>query len=225
MKQIITLTHVCKRYKDINAVDDVTLNIEKGRFYAIKGHSGSGKTTLLNIMGTLDNPTEGTVMVDDINILNLQDKEKSLIRMKKIGFVFQEFYLNETFKAYENVMVPMFINPQFKSCNLKDRAVQILGDLGLNERVNHYPNTLSGGEKQRVAIARALANDPDCILADEPTGNLDKDNEIMVLKILKQLSLDGKAVVVVSHNDEVQKYADYTFEMSKGNLKEVGYGN
>lgn len=221
MKQIITLTHVCKKYKHINAVDDVTLNIAKGFFYAIKGHSGSGKTTLLNIMGTLDNPTNGIVMVNNFNILTLHDKEKSLIRMKKIGFIFQEFYLNETFKAYENVMVPMFINPELKSYNLKDRAVRILGNLGLIDRVNHYPSTLSGGEKQRVAIARALANNPDCILADEPTGNLDKDNEIMVLKILKQLSLDGKAVVVVSHNDEVLKYADYAFEMSQGRLKEV----
>jgi ABC-type lipoprotein export system ATPase subunit len=225
MKQIITLTHVCKTYKDINAVDDVSLNIEKGLFYAIRGHSGSGKTTLLNIMGTLDNPTAGSVKVDDTDILNLQDKEKSFIRMKKIGFVFQEFYLNETFKAYENVMVPMFINPELKSDNLKDKAINILENLGLNERGNHYPNELSGGEKQRVAIARALANDPDCILADEPTGNLDKDNEIMVLKILKQLSLDGKAVVVVTHNDEVLKYADYIFEMSKGRLKEVCYEN
>lgn len=221
MKQIITLNHVCKKYKHINAVDDVTLNIAKGFFYAIKGHSGSGKTTLLNIMGTLDNPTNGIVMVNNFNILTLHDKEKSLIRMKKIGFIFQEFYLNETFKAYENVMVPMFINPELKSYNLKDRAVRILGNLGLIDRVNHYPSTLSGGEKQRVAIARALANNPDCILADEPTGNLDKDNEIMVLKILKQLSLDGKAVVVVSHNDEVLKYADYAFEMSQGRLKEV----
>ncbi len=222
MKQI-TLSQVSKMYNHIKAVDDVCLEIEEGCFYAIKGHSGSGKTTLLNILGTLDNPTEGSVMVDDINILNMTDKEKSLIRMKKIGFVFQEFYLNETFKAFENVMVPMFINPELKGHNLKDRAVQILDDLGLGERVNHYPNILSGGEKQRVAIARALANNPDCILADEPTGNLDKDNELMVLKILKQLSLEGKAVVVVSHNDEVLKFADYAFEMSKGRLKEVAY--
>ncbi len=148
-------------------------------------------------------------------------KKKSKIRMKEVGFVFQEFYLNNTLKAYENVMIPMFINPEYKTKDLKKRAIDILSSLGLGERINHFPKMLSGGEKQRVAIARALANDPTIILADEPTGNLDKSSESIVLSILKDLSLSGKAIVVVSHTPEVLKYADVIYEMKDGQLVEV----
>lgn len=220
---IIRTNNLGKKYSDkVEAVKDVNLELEKGKFYAIMGHSGSGKTTLLQLLGLLDKMTSGELYIDDNNVAKLNEKQKSKIRMEKIGFVFQAFYLNPKLKAYENVMLPMYINNKISDSDIKLRAMELLKQLGLSERAKHFPKELSGGEQQRVAMARALANDPDCIFADEPTGNLDIENETIVFDNLKKLSQAGKCVLVVSHNEIVKKYADEIFYMDKGILsKEI----
>lgn len=218
---IIEANNLVKVYNGkIEAVKNVTLNLEKGKFYAIMGHSGSGKTTLLQLLGLLDKMTSGELYIDGENVANLNEKEKAKIRMGKIGFIFQAFYLNPKLKAYENVMLPMYINENYRNHDLKAKAMTLLEQLGMSDRAKHYPKELSGGEQQRVAIARSLANDPDCIFADEPTGNLDVENEIVVFDTLKKLSKEGKCVLVVSHNEIVKKYADKLFYMDKGILRE-----
>ena len=139
--------------------------------------------------------------------------------MKHIGFVFQDFYLDEHLKAYENVMLPMLINKEIKKEERKEKACKLLIDLGLRDRINHFPKEMSGGEQQRVAIARSLANDPKIILADEPTGNLDEENEKLVFETLKDLSKKGKCVIVVTHSEEIKKYADKILTINKGKLE------
>lgn len=222
MDSILKATELTKIYNEkVIAVNNVSMKIEKGKFYAIMGHSGSGKTTLLNLLGLLDSPTSGEVLIDGVSSANFSSDKKAEIRMKKIGFVFQSYFLNPKLKAYENVMLPMYINKSYKFEQMRQRALKLLADLNLGDRAEHYPRELSGGEQQRVAIARALANDPDYILADEPTGNLDIDNEKVVLDILKGLcEKEGKSVIVVSHNPVVENYADRTFHMGKGALEE-----
>ncbi len=226
MNNVIVTKQLCKVYNDkIKAVDDVNLNIKSGGFYAIKGQSGSGKTTLLNLIGLLDDISSGDILVDGKSVLRLNNIQKAQIRMKKFGFVFQSFFLNPKLKAYENVMLPMFINSQFKFSEMKPKAIELLKTLNLESRYDHFPKELSGGEQQRVAIARALANEPECIFADEPTGNLDGENEKVVLDILKGLSVSGKSVVVVSHNDVILKYADEVLYMTNGKLEGKANGN
>ena len=205
-------------HNGVEAVKNVSLELEKNHFYAIMGHSGSGKTTFLQILGLLDNCSTGALYIDGYEVSKLKESQKADIRMKKIGFVFQSYYLNEKMKAFENVMLPMYINSELKK-DKKGIAIALLEKLGLNERIHHYPKELSGGEQQRVAIARALANNPDCIFADEPTGNLDADNEVIVFDILKKLSKEGKCVLVVSHNDIVKKYADTIIYMDKAHIR------
>ncbi len=202
--------------KQIIVFDNLNLEFDEttGRFYAIMGDSGSGKSTLIQILGLLDKLTKGQYILNDIDTNKLSEKEKSNIRMKKIGFIFQSFHLNNKFRAYENVMLPMIINSSIPKEERMKKAINLLQKLGLDSRINHFPNEMSGGEQQRVAIARALANDPDIILADEPTGNLDKNNEKEVFKILRELADRGKCVVVVSHNDVVKEYADEVFVMN-----------
>lgn len=219
--KIIKADRLTKIYNQkIEAVKNVSLELEKGKFYAIMGHSGSGKTTLLQLLGLLDKMTIGQLYIDNEDVSNLTENQKAEIRMNKIGFVFQSFYLNPKLKAYENVMLPMYINEKYKNSDLKLIAMELLDKLGMSDRVEHYPRELSGGEQQRVAIARALANDPGCILADEPTGNLDLENEIIVFNYLKKLSNENRCVLVVSHNEIVKKYADKLFYMDKGILCE-----
>lgn len=218
---IIKADRLTKIYNQkIEAVKNINLELEKGMFYAIMGHSGSGKTTLLQLLGLLDKMTSGELYIDNNNVSNLTENQKAVIRMSKIGFVFQAFYLNPKLKAYENVMLPMYINEKYKNSDLKSIAMELLSKLGMSDRAEHYPRELSGGEQQRVAIARALANNPSCILADEPTGNLDLENEIIVFNYLKKLSDENRCVLVVSHNEIVKKYADKLFYMDKGILCE-----
>lgn len=218
---IIRTSNLTKKYNNkFEAVKNVTLELEKGKFYAVMGHSGSGKTTLLQLLGLLDKGTSGELYIDGENVNNLNENQKSKLRMKKIGFVFQSFYLNPKLKAYENVMLPMYINDKYRNTDLKSKSMELLDQLNMCDRANHYPKELSGGEQQRVAIARALANDPDCIFADEPTGNLDIENETIVFDNLKKLSKDDKCVFVVSHNEIVKNYGDKLFYMEKGILLE-----
>lgn len=224
MEKSIVLKNGIKEYslKDekITAMDNVNLKIDIGRLYVIMGHSGSGKSTLIQILGLLDNLTSGELYIDGQDVSNISEDEKADIRQKKIGFVFQSFYLNPKLTAIENVMLPMYINKDIESSNRRRKALKLLTNFGLENRINHYPKELSGGEQQRIAIARALANDPDFILADEPTGNLDVKNEEIVYNTLRDLANNGKAVVVVSHNENIKKYADKVFYMNSGKLSE-----
>lgn len=218
----IELKEISKIYNNsVVAVDNVSLTVNQGEFIAVMGQSGSGKSTLLQIVGLLDTCTSGQVIINGNDISTLDKNAIADVRMKNLGFVFQAFHLNAHLKLYENVMVPMLINDKFTSMNdMKEQAMQLIDSVGLTNRKEHYPFELSGGEQQRVAIARALANDPDFILADEPTGNLDSKNELMVFEELKKLCYLGKGVLVVSHNDAVIDFADKIYTMKDGVLGE-----
>jgi ABC-type lipoprotein export system ATPase subunit len=218
----IELKEISKIYNNsVIAVDNVSLTVNQGEFIAVMGQSGSGKSTLLQIAGLLDTCTSGQVIINGNDVSTLDKNALADVRMENLGFVFQAFHLNAHLKLYENVMVPMLINDKFTSMNdMKEQAMQLIDSVGLTNRKEHYPFELSGGEQQRVAIARALANDPDFILADEPTGNLDSKNELMVFEELKKLCYLGKGVLVVSHNDAVIDFADKIYTMKDGVLGE-----
>ena len=218
----IELKEISKIYNNsVVAVDNVSLTVNQGEFIAVMGQSGSGKSTLLQIAGLLDTCTSGQVIINGNDVSTLDKNAIADVRMENLGFVFQAFHLNAHLKLYENVMVPMLINDKFTSMNdMKEQAMQLIDSVGLTNRKEHYPFELSGGEQQRVAIARALANDPDFILADEPTGNLDSKNELMVFEELKKLCYPGKGVLVVSHNDAVIDFADKIYTMKDGVLGE-----
>ena len=205
--------------KKVTALNNITKEFEYGKFYLVTGHSGSGKTTLLRILGLIDNPTEGEITIDNKKISSLNAKEKSLFRNNELGFIFQEFYLDKYLTAMENVTIPMLINKKYKNYSeIKDRSIKLLKNVGLENRIKHFPKELSGGEQQRVAIARALAKDPKIIIADEPTGNLDIANEEYVFSILKEMSKHGKCIIMVSHSKDALKYADEVLELKEGNL-------
>ena len=218
----LKLENICKVYNSktekVIALNQINYQIEVGKFYAIMGHSGSGKSTLISILGLIDRPSSGKYYLNGEDVFKLDDYKLSKLRNKEIGFIFQNFYLDEHLKAYENVMIPMIINENIPKDERKNRAITLLKKLNLEKRINHFPKEMSGGEQQRVAIARALANEPNIILADEPTGNLDKKNELMVFEELKNLSLAGKLVIVVSHSDEIKNYADIILELKDGEL-------
>lgn len=218
----ISIKNLSKVYDNrVTALNNVNLCIDEGRFIAVMGHSGSGKSTLLQMAGLLDLPSEGCVVINGEAVSTLKKSTLANVRMKTIGFVFQAFHLNPQLKAYENVMLPMLINPEYKKkSEIEKRAKELINKVGLSERAEHYPNELSGGEQQRVAIARALSNDPDFILADEPTGNLDSDNEAYIFGLLKELAESGKGVMVVSHNEAILDYADKVYYMKDGVLGE-----
>lgn len=207
-------------YGKLQILKNISVSFEKGKFYAIMGRSGSGKSTLVNILGLLDNFDDGDYYLDNINVKQLNDKTKSRIRGLNIGFVFQSFYLNKNLTAYENIILPTYINDKMDDTKRKNRALNIMKKLEIIDRKEHKPSSLSGGEQQRVAIARALINNPDIIIADEPTGNLDSSNELEVLKILKEISKQGKIVIVVSHNPIIKNYADILYKINDGKISE-----
>ncbi len=217
----LSKTYINKK-RHIKVLEDIDFKFSISKFYCISGNSGAGKSTLIQILGLLLNPTKGTIILGGKDVSRLTENEKSTIRNEKIGFIFQSYYLNPLMKAYENVMLPMYINKKYQNNDeRKDKSYSLLESVGLKERINHYPKELSGGEQQRVSIARALANDPEIILADEPTGSLDSENEIKVLKILRDLANKGKCVIVVSHNDNTKKYADVNLIIENNKLIEV----
>ena len=217
---MIQAKNIVKKYPPkVTAVNDITYNFEKGSFYAIMGSSGSGKCTLLQILGTLDKQTSGNILIDDIDIKTAKANEISDIRISKIGFVFQSFNLHPFLTAVDNIMLPMFVNKKYKKSDYKTKAENLLELVSMTDRANHYPKQLSGGEQQRIAIARAIANEPEYILADEPTGNLDSKNEIAIFNLLKKLSDMGKTVIVVSHNEVVKEYADKILYMKDGSFE------
>lgn len=218
MKKIYKLS----KNNEIVALNNINITFEKKKFYGIIGHSGSGKSTLIQIIGLLDGYDSGNYIIDDIDVCNLSEDKKAKLRMKKFGFVFQSFYLNEKLTALENVIVPTLINKDIKPNFRKKLACELLTKVGLSDRLNHRPSQLSGGEQQRVAIARALVNNPEVIIADEPTGNLDKKNEKMIFDLLKKLvEEEGKTIILVSHNEIIKNYADVIYSLDDGYLELV----
>jgi len=222
MKQeIIRLKNVCKNYvmgdSVVEAVRHADITINKGDFVAIVGPSGSGKSTMMNLVGALDLATKGDIFLDNINIEHLEESELAQIRGKKIGFIFQTFNLIPTLTALENVTLPMI----FQDVPLderNERAEKLLSDIGLGHRLDHLPNELSGGERQRVAVARALANDPEVILADEPTGNLDSKRSKEIAEMFVKLSKQGKTIILVTHDLEVASYARKIYKLKDGRI-------
>ena len=209
---LLDLSHISKIYGDLHAVDDISLSVPRGQWLAIVGSSGSGKTTLMNIIGCLDSPSEGSVALDGRSLEDLNQSQLADVRKNVIGLVFQKFYLVPHLTAVENVMVAQY----YHSVVDEKQAMEALERVGLKERAHHLPRELSGGEQQRVCIARALINDPELILADEPTSDLDDENTETVLKIFKRLAESGKSVLVITHDKDVFKYADKIFEMKLG---------
>ena len=222
---IIELRNVSKYYhmgeETIKAIDGVNISIERGDFVAIMGPSGSGKSTGMNLTGSLDLATHGEIFLDSQDIEHLSESELAQIRGKKIGFIFQQFNLVPTLTAKGNVMLPMLFQGTDRQ-EREERAEKLLEMVDLKDRMNHYPNQLSGGQQQRVAIARSLANDPEVILADEPTGNLDSKTEIKILDFLVNLNSEGKTVIIVTHATEIaEKYARTIYWLRDGKIEKV----
>jgi putative ABC transport system ATP-binding protein len=200
----------------IRALDDVSLSVEAGEWLAVMGPSGSGKSTLVNLIGCLDRPTSGEIWLDGENIAALSNSGLDRFRAEKVGFVFQQFHLIPYLTALENVMLAQY----FHSMTDEAQALETLDRVGLRERARHLPAHLSGGEQQRVCIARALINDPKIVLADEPTGSLDAQNEEIVLRILRQLHSQGRTIVMVTHDPTVARLADRRVELHHGRITE-----
>lgn len=218
---IIELQNV-KRYfttgkEIVRAIDDIDFQVSAGEFIAVTGASGSGKSTLLNLMGLLDSPTHGEVVINGKRGGKLSQKEKSIIRMKEIGFVFQFFNLQKNLTALENVMIPYWFAEHSRKESEK-RAMELLRDVGLGHRINHLPFELSGGQQQRVAIARALVNSPSLILADEPTGNLDSQTTDEIIHLFEELNKRGQTIILVTHEKELTDFADRTIVLMDGRL-------
>ena len=223
--EIITLKEVGKIYhmgeEEINALSNVDVSIEKGDFVAIMGPSGSGKSTGMNLIGSLDIPSHGNIYLDNEDISHMTESELAQVRGKKIGFIFQQFNLIPNLTARENVMLPMM----FQGLNLEERrekADELLSLVELEDRMEHYPNQLSGGQQQRVAIARALANDPEVILADEPTGNLDTRTGEIVMHFLDKSNGQGTTIIMVTHDPDVaKKHAKTIYSLKDGKIESV----
>jgi lipoprotein-releasing system ATP-binding protein len=208
--------NISKSYGNLQVLTDVSLEVEKGEIVAIVGKSGSGKTTLLHIMGTLDEADQGEVWLNEELITDLNSKDLAILRNEKLGFIFQFHHLLAEFTAVENVMIPSLIGKK-NSAEAKTKAIELLKYLGLAERLDHKPNQMSGGEQQRVAIARALINDPDVILADEPTGNLDDSISEEFFDLILQLRKDLKQTfVIVTHSKDLASKCDRTLTLSRG---------
>ncbi len=204
-----------KGAQEVHALRGVTLRIAPGEFVSIMGPSGSGKSTLMHILGCLDKPTDGTYLLDGKEVSTLDDRALSRIRCEKIGFVFQSFNLLAQENVLHNVELPMLYYGVPRKERLK-RALEIVRSVGLEDRVDHVPSELSGGETQRVAIARALVNDPAVILADEPTGNLDTKTGEDIMKLFREINERGKTVIIVTHESHIAKYSDRTVRVRDG---------
>jgi putative ABC transport system ATP-binding protein len=224
MKPVVELNQVSKTYKmddiEVQALENVDLKIGKKEFVAIMGPSGSGKSTLLHIIGCLDRPSSGKIFLDGTDISKLNDSELARLRGKKIGFVFQFFYLYPTLTAQGNVELPMMIIEQDKEVREK-RALELLKIVGLEKRAEHLPSQLSGGERQRVAIARALANNPKIVLADEPTGNLDSKSGKEIMELFVNLNEEGRTIVIATHEEYVASHAESIVKIKDGRIQEV----
>jgi putative ABC transport system ATP-binding protein len=220
---VIDINSLTKIYQtgktDFKALNTVTLKIRKGDFVAIMGPSGSGKSTLMNIIGCLDRPTSGTVIIDGENISIVSDNELAEIRGRKIGFIFQKFNLIPTMTALKNIALPMVFLGGTKT-DRDQRAAELLGKVGLTNWATHRPSELSGGQQQRIAIARALSNNPSIILADEPTGNLDTKTGEQIMELLVALNNEGKTILLVTHAIALKRFANRVVNMLDGEVSE-----
>ena len=219
---LLELSGINKIYKmgqiDLQVLFDVSLHIYDGDFVSIIGPSGSGKTTLLNIIACLDRPSSGIYNFFGENVGLKSNDEMSAIRNLRIGFIFQSFNLIPRHTALENVIMPQHYSTKFKNSNFKNLGLECLEKVGLSERVNHYPNELSGGQQQRVAIARALVTNPEIILADEPTGNLDSKTSDDIMRLLKDLNMQGKTIITITHDNEVAEQASEIIRIKDGRV-------
>lgn len=210
-----------KRPRPLCVLKEVSLKIDKGEFLSIVGPSGAGKSTLLHILSGLDEPTQGSVFLDDFCLSTLDDMEKAMVRNTRFGFVFQFYHLLHEFNALENVLMPGLLKKGSDTKELKNKALELLGDLGLSERVKHRPSELSGGEQQRVAIARALMNDPEILFCDEPTGNLDHGSGKQISEMLLRLNQTKKTtVVIVTHSRELAAGSHRILNIFDGRITE-----
>ena len=221
MNNFIKIKNLTKKYeknKSIKVLDDISFNFEPGKTYSIMGPSGSGKSTLLNLLSLIDNPTAGSIEINSNKIKSNNKVENDLIRAKKIGIIYQDKNLLSDFTALENVYLPNLLisNDRQKS---RELAKKLIKKVGMSVRINHFPNELSGGENQRIAIARALINNPDIILADEPTGSLDSDNAKLIFKILFNLINKNRIIIFATHNRYFANMADCKITMNNGNMK------
>ncbi|MFA5856834.1 MAG: ABC transporter ATP-binding protein [Candidatus Pacearchaeota archaeon] len=225
MNSIIRLDDVWKRYEmgksgGLTVLKEVDFDIKQGEFIAISGPSGSGKSTIMHLIGALDIPSHGKVFLKEMDITSIKKDMLAELRGKTIGFIFQQFNLLPTFSALENVMLPMELIdlPEDES---KKRAEELLKMLGLGDRMHHKPTELSGGQQQRVAIARALANDPEVIIADEPTGNLDSKTGMFVMDFLSKLNKEGKTIIMVTHERDLVQYASRVIYIKDGMIERI----
>jgi putative ABC transport system ATP-binding protein len=224
-QEVIELKNVFKHYwmgeNIVKAVDGIDMKICEGDFVAIMGPSGSGKSTSMNLVGSLDIPTKGSIFLDKEDISELSESNLAQIRGRKIGFIFQNFNLIPNLTVKENVMLPMMFQG-LDSFEREIKAEELLTKVELGDRMDHYPNQISGGQMQRVAIARALANDPEVILADEPTGNLDTKTGIKVMEFLQKLNQEGKTIIMVTHEPELaESYARVVYWLRDGKIEKT----
>ncbi|AAW36257.1 ABC transporter ATP-binding protein [Campylobacter jejuni] len=214
-KELIKINNLNKEFGKVKALNNINLSVYEGEWLAIMGPSGSGKSTLLNILSLMDAPSSGEYILDNENLEQMDEEQKITLRREKIGLVFQQFHLIPYLNALENVMLSQY----YHSSVDEEDAKMVLEKVGLSHRLTHLPSQLSGGEQQRVCIARALINNPELLLADEPTGNLDEANEQIVLQTLQKLKNEGKTIVLITHNPDLAKFADRTLILQHGVLK------
>ena len=224
LSKIVELKDINKFYKvgkeKVHILKSINLNIEKGEFVMIMGKSGSGKTTLLNILGFLDKFDEGEYIFNNKDVTRLNESERSNFRNLNIGFIFQQFNLINTLNIYQNVELPMIYNNKYSKQEKKEQIENNLSIVGLLDKIKQKPVQLSGGQQQRVAIARALVNDPEIIFADEPTGSLDSDTGIEIMDLLKELNKQGKTIIMVTHDEDLTKYASKVIKLKDGLIME-----
>ncbi|EAJ3319954.1 ABC transporter ATP-binding protein [Campylobacter jejuni] len=214
-KELIKINNLNKEFGKVKALNNINLSVYEGEWLAIMGPSGSGKSTLLNMLSLMDTPSSGEYILDNENLEQMDEEQKITLRREKIGLVFQQFHLIPYLNALENVMLSQY----YHSSVDEEDAKMVLEKVGLSHRLTHLPSQLSGGEQQRVCIARALINNPELLLADEPTGNLDEANEQIVLQTLQKLKNEGKTIVLITHNPDLAKFADRTLILQHGVLK------
>lgn len=224
LSKIVELKNINKFYKvgkeKAHILKSINLNIKKGEFVMIMGKSGSGKTTLLNILGFLDKFDEGEYIFNNQDVTRLNESERSNFRNLNIGFIFQQFNLINTLNIYQNVELPMIYNNKYSKQEKKEQIENNLSIVGLLDKIKQKPVQLSGGQQQRVAIARALVNNPEIIFADEPTGSLDSDTGIEIMELLKELNKQGKTIIMVTHDEDLTKYASKVIKLKDGLIME-----
>jgi len=226
---ILEMQNIKREFKmgteTVHALKGISFKIEAGEFVTIMGSSGSGKTTMLNILGCLDKPTNGTYILDNINVKELTSNELARLRNTKIGFVFQAYNLLPRTTALENVELPLLYNAAISAKERKERAINALEAVKLSDRLDHTPNQMSGGQQQRVAIARALVNEPVMILADEATGNLDTKTSYEIMSLMQDLNQEGKTIVFVTHEPDIATFSSRTITLRDGKLQNDNFNN